>query len=127
MDSTELAHGRPRATVKIVKMTVLTKPNSLPALTCTKESDTPFIGIDNDLSAQGRGVFVTGPKPGGGAANSGIQGGDLIERIEGKDVKTLQDYAAAIAGLKPGDKRVFSVRRGDEMVDVTVTAEKFPQ
>lgn len=120
-------NGSPRAVVKIVKMTVLTKPDSLPALTSFKESDTPYIGIDNDLSAQGRGVFVTGTKPGGGAEISGIQGGDLIETVDGKAVRTLQDYAAAIAGMKPGDKRVFGVRRGDEMVDVTVTAEKFPE
>lgn len=120
-------NGAPRAQVKIVKMTVLSGADSLPALTTTKESDTPFIGVDTDLSGQGRGVMVSGTKEGGGAANSGIQGGDMIERIDGKDVKTYQDYAAAIAGMKPGDKRVFTVRRGDEAVDVTVTAEKFPE
>lgn len=119
--------GRPRAEVKIVKVTVLKSPGTLPALTTYKERDTPSIGIQTDLSAQGRGVFVRGLDKKGGAALSGIQGGDLIERIEGKDVRTFQDYAAAIAGMKPGDKRVFSVRRGDEMVDVTVTAEKFPE
>ncbi len=126
-DEAASGSGTPRAAVKIVKMTILSKPDSLPALVAFKESDTPYIGIDTDLSAQGRGVFVTGTKPGGGADASGIQGGDLIERIDGKDVKTLQDYAVAIAGMKPGEKKVFSVRRGDEMVDVTVTAEKFPE
>ncbi|GEM_PF-6244600 len=120
-------NGTPRTAVKIVKMTVLTKLDPLPALVAYKESDTPFIGIDVDLSAQGRGVFVRATMPGGGAGNSGIQGGDTIEQVDGKGVKSLQDYAAAIAGMKPGDKKVFTVRRGDEAVDVTVTAEKFPE
>lgn len=118
--------GTPRAEVKIVKVTILSRPETLPPLTTFLESDTPFLGISPDLSAQGRGVLVGKLEKKGGAALSGIQGGDLIEKIEGKNVSTFQDYAAAIAGMKPGDKRVFSVRRGDEMVDVTVMAERFP-
>lgn len=119
--------GPPRADVRIVKVTILSKPDTFPPLVTYKESDTPYLGIAPDLSAQGRGVLVGGIDPNGDAAASGLKRGDLIEKIDGKDVKTFQDYAAAIAGMKPGEKRVFRVRRGNEMLDLDVTARKFPK
>ncbi len=113
----------PRAEVKIVKVKVLSKPDKLPTLVTLKEDQTPFLGIQGiDIKAQGRGVAITSLIPQGGCAQSGLHEGDLIEKIGGTDVKTLQDYAKAIVAMKPGDKLTFTVRRGDESVDVPVTA-----
>lgn len=119
--------GQPRAEVKIVKAKTLSKPDKLPPLVTLKKDETPFLGIQGvDLGAQGRGVAITSLIPQGGCAQSGLHEGDLIEKIGGADVKTLQDYAKAIVAMKPGDKLTFTVRRGDESVDVPVTALRMP-
>ena len=53
-------------------------------------------------------------------------GGDLIVKVDGKDVKDPDDVAAAIEGRRPGDKVQIGYYRGDELKTVTVTLAKRP-
>ena len=53
-------------------------------------------------------------------------GGDLIVKVDGKEVKDPDDVAAAIEGRRPGDKVQIEYYRGDERKTVTVTLTKRP-
>ena len=53
-------------------------------------------------------------------------GGDLIVKVDGKEVKDPDDVAAAIEGRRPGDQVQIEYYRGDERKTVTVTLAKRP-
>lgn len=100
-------------------------------------------GIDDVLAeslgvAENRGEFVRSVMPGGAADRAGIQAGDVILRIDGKDVTPEQTLSFIIANIEPGSRiPIELVRRGErQSVDVTVgtrpsedelTAQQFGQ
>ncbi len=47
---------------------------------------------------------------------AGVRNGDRIIRIDDTTVNNLEDYMAALAGRRPGDKVTMVVRRGEEQV-----------
>ncbi len=55
-----------------------------------------------------------------------IAGGDLIVKVNGKDVKTSDDVPAAIADLEPGDKVEVEYYRGDDRKTVEVELGERP-
>ena len=58
---------------------------------------------------------------GGKPTSEGIRaGGDLIVKVDGKDVNDPDDVAAAIEGNRPGDKVQIEYYRGDERKTATV-------
>ncbi len=64
---------------------------------------------------------------GGGRPTGGIAaGGDLIVKVAGRDVKTPDDVANAIAGKRPGDKVSVEYYRGNDTKTATVTLGKRP-
>jgi putative serine protease PepD len=69
-----------------------------------------------------RGVYVEQVVPGGPAAAAGIRSGDVITKVDGKSVPTLDDYLVAILSKKPGDTvGVTYVRNGSsQTVNVKV-------
>jgi serine protease Do len=72
--------------------------------------------------AENRGEFVQGVEPGGAAAKAGIQAGDVIVRIDGKDVTPEQTLSFIVANIEPGSRiPIELVRRGErETFNVTV-------
>ncbi|KAB8197537.1 PDZ domain-containing protein [Nonomuraea phyllanthi] len=58
------------------------------------------IGLDGQPS----GVGVVSVVPGGGADKAGIESGDVIVSINGKDTPTMVALSETIATLKPGDQ-----------------------
>jgi S1-C subfamily serine protease len=64
---------------------------------------------------------------GSGGATGGIaRGGDVIVNVAGRDVKTPDDVANAIANKKPGDKVQVEYYRGNDKKTATVTLGKRP-
>jgi putative serine protease PepD len=60
-----------------------------------------------------RGVYVEQVVPGAPADRAGIKQGDVITKVDGKSVPTLDDYLMAILSKKPGDTvQVTYVRNG---------------
>ena len=91
------------------------KSGNPPATTGT----TPVLGItmQNTIS----GAAITGISSGSGAANAGLQIGDVITKINGKDVTTTDEVGAAIAALKPDTTVTLQIVRGGKTQSVTAT------
>ena len=54
---------------------------------------------------------ISGVMPGGAAEAAGLKKGDKITAIAGKPVKNVQDYMAAMSGLKRGEPVELSISR----------------
>jgi S1-C subfamily serine protease len=84
------------------------------------------------------GALIQTVVPGGPAADAGLRGGrtettqgvtaggDLIVKVDGKDVKNSDGVAGAIAGKKPGDKVTVEYYRGNSKKRATVKLGKRP-
>jgi serine protease Do len=67
-----------------------------------------------------RGEFIQAVEPGQGAAQAGIQAGDVVLRVAGKDVSPQQSLSYIVANIEPGTRiPIELVRQGRRM---TVTA-----
>ena len=79
------------------------------------------LGIMPEYSADVTGVPVGGLRPGGPAEKAGIRVGDVVVRIGDKSVRNIEEYMAALADRKPGEKVEVTVRRGGSEITVTLT------
>ncbi len=68
------------------------------------------------------GVLVTGVEPDSPAAESGIEGGDVILQIEDRPVSTVADLRKELSLMEPGDEVAIEIlRRGKEKtIEVTL-------
>ena len=78
-------------------------------------------GTVPDFAFPGPGVKVTGVVPDSPAARAGVLEGDIVLRVGGQGVGNLQEYAAVLRGLAPGQTVTVLLRRGAQDVSVTVT------
>ena len=60
----------------------------------------PKLGLMPRYDGGGDGMEISGIMPGGAAEAAGLKKGDKITAIADKPVKTVQDYMAAMSGLK---------------------------
>jgi hypothetical protein len=67
------------------------------------------------------GLKVEAVTPEGPAEVAGMMGGDLIVKIDGKDVANIYDYMGALRKNKPGDRVEVVVIRGGEEKTLSVT------
>jgi serine protease Do len=75
---------------------------------------TPDLAEDLGLQAP-RGALVAEPQPGAPAAKAGIESGDVIVSINGKEAHDSREVARIISGLPPGTSATIGViRKGQE-------------
>jgi serine protease Do len=75
---------------------------------------TPDLVEDLGLTAP-RGALVAEPQPGAPAAKAGIESGDVIVSINGKEAHDSREVARIISGLPPGTSATIGViRKGQE-------------
>jgi len=67
------------------------------------------------------GLYVDDVVPGGGAAQAGLEKGDVISKVEGNTVYASSDLQERVGRLQPGDKIHLTVLRGNEEKNFTVT------
>jgi aminopeptidase N len=79
-------------------------------------------GTMPDFAFPGPGVRVAGVTQGSPAEKAGLQEGDVILQVDGKDVADLAGFAALLRGLEPGQTvRAMLNRGGSELRrDITV-------
>ena len=90
----------------------------------TVDGDSPFLGIEtvnvSDQPAEilqrfgidvDAGAFVSDVQAGSAASKAGLQPGDVILSIDGKEVSTNSDVGAAISDKKPGDTISIVIQR----------------
>ena len=56
------------------------------------------------------------------AAKAGVQADDLLARLVGREIKTPKEAKAAVSEVKGGDRVNLTVRRGPDVIDLTITA-----
>ena len=72
------------------------------------------------------GALIAEVTPGSGAEVAGLQNGDVIAAIDGKEVKAAEDVTSAVNAHKPGDQIKVTFRRGDETKDADVKLGERP-
>jgi hypothetical protein len=81
-----------------------------------------YLGTIPDY-AQGNevGVKLGGVAPGGPAAKAGLQAGDVIIRLAGKELKNIYEYTDVMGVLKVGETIDVTVKRGSEEKTMKIT------
>ncbi|MFO8041137.1 MAG: HhoA/HhoB/HtrA family serine endopeptidase [Sodalinema sp.] len=110
-------------------------------LFATGEAQHPFLGIEmldltpemrDDLArnpqidlnlTQEQGVLIVGVQADSPAARSGLQVGDMIERIDGQTVATAIDVQAAVERAQVGQRLGIEVLRNGELRMISVRPE----
>lgn len=79
------------------------------------------LGTIPDYGANVDGVRLSGVREGGPAAAAGMQKGDVIVFLGGRDVHNLDDYMAVFAVLEPGKEIDVAVMRDGKKIDLRMT------
>jgi serine protease Do len=110
-------------TVKVGEMEEKTETAQLPSrksLGITVQTLTPEIASDLGLK-QETGVVVTSVEPGSSAADAGIRTGDVIQEVNRKPVKGVEDFSQKIEQAKSQDNVLLLVQRGQNSLFAAVT------
>jgi S1-C subfamily serine protease len=78
-------------------------------------------GTVPDFAFPGPGVKVTGLVPDSPAARAGIKEGDVVMRIDGKIVASLQEFSNLLRTLTAGQTVTVGIQRGAEALNLPVT------
>jgi putative serine protease PepD len=87
----------------------------------TGSSTTPVIGVQLDMAFEGPGAKVAEVTPGSGAAEAGIQDGDVITAINGDVIAEPTELIVSIRSNAPGDTVDLTVLRDGRTQDISVT------
>ena len=97
----------------------------------------PFIGITpgtmtKQMAQQYRydiseGVFVYSGEPGSAADKAGLKMGDVILKIDGKEIKDTAGLTAAKKSYSAGDTATFTIYRGGETMEIQLTFGVTPE
>lgn len=92
------------------------EPKSLPT------ESRPFLGIG--LGSSDNGALVKDVAPNSPADSAGVKAEDVINKIDGKGVKSADELVEIVGSHKPGDKLKLSVSRGSDTKELEVTLGK---
>ena len=79
-----------------------------------------YLGTIPDYVAEVEGVKLTGVRSGGPADEAGLQAEDIIVHLGDRAIKNIYDYTNVLADLKAGLKYKIDVKRGDEIISLTI-------
>ena len=66
------------------------------------------------------GAAVGNVEPGGPAEKAGVEGGDVITKVDGRQIEKFGDLSRVISSIKPGSKAILQVFRRGAYKDLTV-------
>lgn len=98
----------------------------------------PFVGIlmqeltDNlrdslKIEKDVPGVVITGVKNGSPAQVAQLHQGDILQRVNGKEIKNTLEVQRIVRKHKPGDTVTFLVLRKNKLIPVEVKVGEFPE
>ena len=90
-------------------------------LIATGTSKTPIIGVNLDTSYDGPGAKVLEIIPNGPSEDAGLQKGDIITSLGGRQVEDATELVVAIRTYAPGDQVEVQIDRGGGDVTATIT------
>ncbi len=93
----------------------------VPALAKGQEIDRAWLGIQSQPAAGGTGAALSMITAGGPAERSGLQPGDVVLSIDGKQIREFSDISRTVNEHQPGDDIDVKVRRGSQVVTEKVT------
>ena len=111
-----IAFAVPASTVKDV----------LPQLARGVTPDHAYLGLSTTAAPNG-GAQIAQATVGGPAEKAGLTQGDVVTKVDGEEVQTPDDVAAAIDDNKPGDQVDVTVERGGSEQTVQVTLGQRPE
>ena len=82
--------------------------------------------VDEDIKSalklkEAKGALVAEVMPGTPAAKAGLADGDLIQKLNGRDLADPRDLTRSISALPPGEKARLTVLRGGLQKEIVVT------
>lgn len=80
------------------------------------------LGLD-----QASGVLVRDVTSGSGAAQAGVQGGDVIVAVDGNDIRTIEQFLSTLRRHQPGDTVTVTLIRDGQRQQVDVTLSDRPE
>ena len=89
----------------------------------------PYLGVSvsdvsnmpNNTTGLTKGIYVAAVDPNGGASKGGIQKGDVITKIDSKDIKATTDLTLLLKSHVAGDTVKVTVYRNSQYVTLSVT------
>ena len=78
-------------------------------------------GIIPSYASSGPGLTIDGVRPDGPAEAAGVQAGDIIIEIDGKDIQDIYDYMHRLGELKKGQEVTVMVKRGEDTLKLIVS------
>ncbi|WP_452225402.1 M28 family peptidase [Lacinutrix chionoecetis] len=79
------------------------------------------LGVIPDYLFDGKGLRIDGTREDTPATNAGIQKGDIVVKMGGNNVTDMKSYMGALSNYKKGDTTKVTVKRGEELIEVSVT------
>ncbi len=89
----------------------------------TRSEMRAYTGVIPDYGAEVKGLLINDVRAGGPAAKAGIKAGDVVVELDGKEIKNIYDYTAALNGIKIGKPTNVVVKRKDKKVELKITPE----
>jgi Tol biopolymer transport system component len=70
------------------------------------------------------GMLLAGVREGGPAATAGLERGDRIVELAGREIRDIYDLMYVLRESKPGEEATFTAERGEETIEGTVVFGK---
>ena len=78
-----------------------------------RETDKAYLGVMSDLAYAGPGVKVQEVKQDSGAAAAGLRAGDIITRLNGRELSGLLEMRSALKDIDPSSKVAIEINRDE--------------
>ncbi|MFM2199595.1 MAG: hypothetical protein RLZZ505_3027 [Verrucomicrobiota bacterium] len=91
-----------------------------------RETDKAHLGIMADFEYRGAGVRIANVQPEYGAAEAGLRSGDVILKVNERQISGLQELKNALSGKSPGDKVTLRIETAGKERDVEVLLSNRP-
>lgn len=72
-------------------------------------------------------IVVLHLESGGPAEAAGLEPGDILTELDGETIDNYGSFVEQVAGKTPGDTVVLTVRRGPDMLTISVTLAEHPE